>query len=815
MLDAIQAALQTRHVFTHAVSAEAAVECVAAAAPDLVLLLGDASHDGGATVLAALGHSPITSVVPVAILTDQAALDERLQAFRHGATAVIPKSASVDAIAEQVEQLVREIPEREGSHLGNIGEATLRDLVDTLSHELRTGILTVRSESGSDDDAVRLVLGGGKPLAEAIDDFVARLRGHVVHAEPLHYEFDEHAGGTLQLLGADVLGEDAEPPAHLETLRIVIVDENAARADAVAQEVRSHGASAVVTNFDATELQFARLRQLDPAIILVSEQDLHGPGYALLRRMRHDTRLRWASLLLVRWDDIWSESKPPEMERMLRTLAELDAPEAMIRERAKGEESFDVRLEATGPARLARALASCQQTLRATVYHPRVFIQLDVSDGVIASASGYSHANPDAPFAGSTAISALMVVSSGRVRVEHTTLVGNPNVMQTVDVALNVADQEPAPIAASVPAPSGPPSAPAPAASPKKRSALPWVTLTVGAVGFVGAVIAAVFIWSTDDGRTVATSAEPTPSTAPVASASPPPSSASAVATTATAPAASADAGAPDDAGEAAPPVTTTGVVPFIKETSITTPSCEELAGKLESVDPLRANGAADFAVLTARRHLVKGNVKGAQSSYCRAAILDPSRTAATLGLVRLLLIRRDGARALDWARRAVTQSPQSEHAQALLGDALARTGDIEGAKTAWTESAGVSADDLQAVRRLATRFMMVAVGAMKRSEHERGERFYRRTAYLDPKSAIASSGVARALVGLGDLAPAIEWARRAVTLDPESADHQITLGDMLIKADEKDAARAAYKEAARLAPANAIPKRRLHYLGP
>src|SRR5439155_24772400 len=124
---AIAAALAHHGVYVETTPAHGVVDAVVAAAPDLVLLVGDAASDGGSSVLAHLHATPHSSVVPVAILADDTALDERLRAFRHGAAAVIPRSASVDAIADRIEKLAREIPDRDTGTVGYVGEATLDD----------------------------------------------------------------------------------------------------------------------------------------------------------------------------------------------------------------------------------------------------------------------------------------------------------------------------------------------------------------------------------------------------------------------------------------------------------------------------------------------------------------------------------------------------------------------------------------------------------------------------------------------------------------------------------------------------------------
>jgi DNA-binding NarL/FixJ family response regulator len=221
---ALRVALARHRVYVETTTADAAVETVIVTAPDLVLLANEAAANGGRALLAKLSASPSSSVVPVAILDDNPALDQRLQAFRHGAAAVIPRSASMDAIAEQIARLAREIPERGGEALGQVGEATLQEFVSALSNELRSGILSVQAGDAS-QEPVRLVLGSGRPLAAFIDDFVTRVRRHVVHAEPLKYEFDDRAGGTVKLLDPSELDYD-QVASSMKGLRVALADDD-------------------------------------------------------------------------------------------------------------------------------------------------------------------------------------------------------------------------------------------------------------------------------------------------------------------------------------------------------------------------------------------------------------------------------------------------------------------------------------------------------------------------------------------------------------------------------------------------------------
>jgi len=506
------------------------------------------------------------------------------------------------------------------SHSGGIdqdrpgGVRAFGDL-SALSKELRSGILSVKTSKGSEDDAIRVVLGGGRPLAQTIDEFVGRLRKHVVHAEPLKYEFDERAGGTVQLLGAD--GLDKDPAVeNVSGLRVLLADEDATRADAIAQAFRAHQAMVLVTEFDPADARFARLRQADPAILLIDDASLRGAGYKLVRKLRRDTRLRWTSLLVVRWDEIWSDADgAARIARTLGTLAALAEPEQTLRQRAEMGATFDTRLEITGPARLLRALAVADKALRLTVLNPRIQVRVDLSDKLIAGARAQLQETGEV-LEGAVALSAMMVLSSGRVHVERIPEAEMVNLMSPVDVALGLADSESSPILPSVPpAESVRPDAwsmpPGASVSPPKTNPLIWALLAAVSV-LVGIGVAVFVVWSEKPKRaaTVAT-ALPTaaPPPAPVAalpaSAAAPAPVASAPAPAAEASASAAPAEAPAPAPSAEPPTTTVA-----GEITTKAPSCEEIVGPsyslLGSDQPTRAMTELHYA----RRALMIGRLR-------------------------------------------------------------------------------------------------------------------------------------------------------------------------------------------------------------
>lgn len=914
---ALTQALDRHGVFVESAPAGAVVDAVVAAAPDLILLVGDAARDCGSEVLAELAASPLSSVVPVAILDDNAALDARLQAFRHGAAAIIPHSASADAIADQVARLAREIPERGGSSLGNLGESTLEDLITALGKELRSGVLSVRSEQDPEAEAVRLVLGGGRPLTEVIDQFVSRLRGHIVLAEPLRYEFDERAAGTVQLLA----GDDAARHEDVQGLRILLADDDAARADAVAQQLRAQDTTVMVTDLDPSAMRFERLRQLDPTVLLIGEDQLQGEGYELIRRMRRDTRLRWASLLVVRWDEVWGDNaNVPAVDRLLGTLNDLAEPERAVSSRADSGEPFDTRLEAMGPTRLLRALTKCSHPLRLTVFNPRVQISLELSNELVISASAHILGKHLEQLEGAAALSAFVVLGSGRAHVEAIEQPTSTNLMSPIDVALNMADAEPPPIPPSLPSPASDsvrpsiagaltrtasaaaaptPEATAPAAAPtpepppaapavpppafpvmaeaqdgpdsgapvsveaellaasvppgavpddaaEEADAIPltqgpldrarlWLDystrpgtpsralagwLAPVAVLQVAAMLALLAGVSPSTKNAPATAAGTASATVPAASAGHPVGSASpasnkraAAPTTGKAAAPAAHSGAPKEATTGSdgnnPPITNTPL-PVIKHARA--PTCKQLLAK----EPPRHDGlpgAAYRAIKEARRGLVRGDMDAGQRAYCRAAAFDAHSVTAAVELTRVLLLRRDGRAAADWAGRARKRGADEATVKGLLGDAFALEGKFDKAKSAWVEANGGQTGDETAIEALADKSLAIGRRALRAKAYSRAERYFRRAVVLAPDRLDAAVGLARTLLMLDVPGDAMTWARYAVSRAPLNPDARVVLGDVLHRKGENAKARHAWEKALELQPGNPSARARLKRL--
>jgi tetratricopeptide (TPR) repeat protein/DNA-binding response OmpR family regulator len=917
---ALEAALSRHHVLVESSSLDSVVDAVVTVAPDLVLVVGDAARDAGNLVLDKLAVLPKNFVVPIVILSDETALDAKLRAFRQGATAIIPRTASVDATANKVAELAREIPGQSADTVGLLGEATLEEFVATLEKQLRSGLEGVGGELGPTAD-MRLVLGQGRPLAEFVDNFVRRVRRHVLRAEPLRYELGERAGSAADNLG---LRSSITPPHSNELfkLRVILADDDTPRADAVAQELRSRGSSVVVTDLDPTDGRFQKLRQVDPTILIIGENHVHGAGHSLLRRMRRDARLRWASMMIVRWEDVFPENAgAPAIERFESTLAGLAEPERALRDRIELKVPFETRLEVMGPARCLRTLAGSGHPLRVTLENARVEVTVDLSDGLLVGAQGRSLDGSGATFDGVHALSALLVVGSGRICVEPADQPASANIMSPVDVAITMADAETPPISPSIPA-AGTVSIPpfqAPEADVRLPSLKPVPVIAVTAAASDGRAVLATAAASrapvpahlmTPPGPFAVF---PPPAALPRSSATRESYATSGATATETPPSPSALVAAPiphsprvpgnelasigstlrrhldaarrwlqaeearahqrriaprtallllglgvlqalgmvgvyasvralsRNAGIATAPTVVTPVVqvPTPAAKPAATSASSSLAGAAPSAAPATATlkapdgsgrkapdcktlfgsdpppagyypGAAWQEVKGGRSAIVRGDLGAAQASFCRAVRWDNANAEIAMQLAQVLLLHRDGAQALEWARKAASIDPRSLRTKETLGDALARMGEEDEARAAWFAAAKIDPSDQRGVRGLVMREVRAADRALKGRELVVAEKYFRRAALLEPRSWAAMVGLSYVLLELGEVKPAVVWAERAVGVAPRNASVRLALGDALARSGDNARATAAFREATLLDPNNREAQKRL-----
>jgi tetratricopeptide (TPR) repeat protein/DNA-binding response OmpR family regulator len=869
---AFQAALGRHRVFVETAELVSLMDAVVVTAPDLVLLMGDAARDGGASVLEQLRGLSQNFSVPVVVLNDDAELGAKLTAFEHGAAAVLPRSASVDATAEQVARLARDLPERGRDSQGDLGEATLDEFVNVLSKRLREGLARGLLPEGVDNEELRLVLGQGRPLIEFVDGFVRRVRRHVVRAEPLRYELD--MGGDAGAAPFPVLA------SQLEGLCVLLADDDTVRADTMAQELRARGAAVLLTDLEPNDARFQALRQADPAVLVIGEGHAHGGGYALLRKMRRDSRLRWVPLLVVRWEDVWPDQRAvPAIQRLQPALLALVEPQRALLSAAEAGMPFETRLEATGPARCLRTLASASRALRIHVEHARVELSIDLSDGLVVGVEGRTLGPEPKPLAGVSALSALLVLGSGRVRVEVVDRPASANVMAPPEVALSMADAETPPISPSIPAAAAfslPPTLPrAPDAPPTSLRPLPVVPVGVQPP-------------RPAPPRPSPTSLKPTPvvavssPTAPVTSIMPSPAPISDAAEPNPTPPAPTPSPSSAPTSPPPPPATTTSPLPpqYGYSPRAIPPSIGALRSKpppaptavpVESnppamtLSPGRGGSSrpshAPPGVTPSDRGLVKAASVwlAKQEAKLHGKRIPRSTAAALVGLgmlhglllvglyagARSVLSRASGEPALARAAEAALTRPETAPprtlppatsataalAMAPASAAPAGTSGAAATQTAATATApadGHTADgsnhsapacrDLLAENPPKAGFdpvaalaeMRAARTAIVRGDLRAAQLAFCRAAEFDPKKGEVALQLTHVLLLVRDGPQAVEWAERAVQQLPRQRKAKETLGDALARVGAHAEARAAWSEGAGIDATNSAGQRAL-----
>ena len=173
---------------------------------------------------------------------------------------------------------------------------------------------------------------------------------------------------------------------RVKSLRLLIVDDDPIRVDALAMDLRNLGA--VVAVGDRSTSGYAQAAKFLPDAIV---SDLVRPGeegFKFIQTLRRHPLLRWSSVILSRW---WRETGEGEgqvlLDQVLDQLEELLAPVRIIEERIAARRPLSDRIELTGPAALLRLLANARLTGSLLVNDGWNKFNVELSDGRIVGAS--------------------------------------------------------------------------------------------------------------------------------------------------------------------------------------------------------------------------------------------------------------------------------------------------------------------------------------------------------------------------------------------------------------------------------------------
>lgn len=854
------------------------------AAPDAILLVGDAAHEQGRTALDILATSPLTSVLPAVVLTADDTLEIRMAALHHGANGVVALSASVDATAQRIASAVRELAQSEGGpRFGRVGEATLDDFVRMVARELKSGIVSVRGGEGAAAEEIRLVLGEGEDVTATVTEFVERVKKLVERADVVKYELHDEASRLS--LGA-AAGKASPSASDVSGTRVLLADSDAARADAVATELRAAGCTVVVIDLEARGLP--RARAFDPHAVVLAQEVLEGERFDVVRTLRADVRLRWAHMIVVGWDEIWSERKPrPDVSRLLARIARSAQPEREVLARVATGQSIDIRLEALGPARLIRALGGAKQPARVTCKHVRGHVRIDLLEGLVIGARA------DRPRGGTregvAALAAWLGLARGRVRIAPSGAPEAANVMMPAADALGAAELErislppespgrdargggdglPVATARTLAPPQGeiakdavpamppqmaparlraggvdPHSAPTPAAIPMPKIAPP-VRPPKSRHTLVGIVAPpsderrtpapAPVATPPKDPHAIDTVPAPTPGDRVAKASAPKPAAVPREAPAHEPPAVAAKTideattsrfGAVPPAVEPPSEPTTTrfgAVPPPIAPPA--EPPAEMLAPpsaivssaatpREEAEPPARTPSIPAPSPLPALDRLP--SPRAAKSRRARLVIAG-GIAAAALAVLAVVGIVATRDRPSD--ARAARPAPPRPAARAAGPDERSTVVQPPAQDDSARARRPSAADDgvppwVERMRpimreRRARQLIALAARDVRAGRHAQALRKYHDAQLLAPANSDAFAGTARIHLARHNRDEAVEWAQRAVALEPTAPRHHVLLGDALVEARRFEDALAAFEEALRLAPSHRAARRK------
>jgi DNA-binding response OmpR family regulator len=410
-------------------------------APDLVVLIGDAAVRGGASVVRRMAGNRATDVLPVAVISNDAALEHEGHEFRSGAVAIVARGSGADAISRRLVELSEEIPERAGMLSGELSQDNLQDVVDLVSNDTKTGILSIRSPKGV-LEGMPLVVETERASAHNMELILDRLRDALGDAEPLQYEFHETSGGRLSTLPGAIEADEVDL-SDLEGARVVILDSNELRAEKLAQVLMQRGVQIAAADFSTAVIP--RIREIDPQVVVLDSSAVGGHGIDFVRAMRKDPQLRWSSMLVVRWEDFWPSSATeagPDLAQLASRICPLIDQDLELARRVEDEVDFDTRLELVGPGRLLRALGSMPGVRHVAVAGPKRNVEIDIADNSIVGAYATLQENGTHTLQGMPALLGLWGLNSGRVSVREQDLPSVANIMMPVDEALGVVSHQ-------------------------------------------------------------------------------------------------------------------------------------------------------------------------------------------------------------------------------------------------------------------------------------------------------------------------------------------------------------------------------------
>ncbi|MCB9636319.1 MAG: response regulator [Sandaracinus sp.] len=421
---AVREALPTeRYELFGATDPEAGLRLARTVAPDVVLL--DAQALVAAPDLVVRLHADAaTELVPVGVLLDERAPLDEEELRARGVDALLHKPATSSGIRRLVDRLA--IRERSGPTSDVLGEATVEEVADRLSREIRRGLVEAAA-TGRDE---RIELGDGSELLAAAWATIARVRAELADRSHGKLRFRDGArrgGPAFMALAGDEDDDRGSDDVSLEGRRVVVADDDPAVVWFFAGLLREAGAVAIECEDGREALDEARRKRPDVIVsdILMPRLD----GLALCRELKRDPGLADVPVILLSWKEDFLQRmrelqsgasgylrKEAGSGQILSKLREVLRPRARLESRLRAGGEVRGRIEAVGVRALLQSAAESRRDARVTLRDAWSLFEVDVREGQIVDVTRTA---TDGSFSrGERALPALLGVSTGRFTVD-------------------------------------------------------------------------------------------------------------------------------------------------------------------------------------------------------------------------------------------------------------------------------------------------------------------------------------------------------------------------------------------------------------
>lgn len=150
------------------------------------------------------------------------------------------------------------------------------------------------------------------------------------------------------------------------------------------------GAGVVCHNlsYEPSSLEIARVRRMDPALVLVDLDDSMADGVGVLSRFRDDARLRWAQIVPLRFVDVFETPRfaTPWVETAVSRERELAT------QLSAGQLDVHVPLTGLGPARLLKLVSAIDGAYAITFETPLAPCRITLTAGRVTFVERSGHA---------------------------------------------------------------------------------------------------------------------------------------------------------------------------------------------------------------------------------------------------------------------------------------------------------------------------------------------------------------------------------------------------------------------------------------